>query len=166
MHDVLMPIDIIRVIEAIFIANKEPNRKDFALCEQYANWLVLGVKATIGTYVWIVGIIAVSLMVGSYMSGSLRSCLFVYLIGIREYTTELIVLFHAYGYAVLTLVVINIIAGDVLVILTFLSVMFLSVRFEREVLDFNDDLERGDWTASKVRRRLKELVLMHREYKE
>lgn len=166
MHDILKLVDVVDAIKPIFIANGKPSGRHFELCDRFANRLQIALKALLAIYSLLVCAVEIPFMVESYMSGSMRPCVLAYFIGMKEYSTKWIILLHAYNYVMIYFVTMFFVTVDMLVVSAFLSVIFLSVRFETEVTAFNKDLESGRSTPEEMKQRMKDIILMHREYDE
>lgn len=166
LYDILRLFEVFRAIESILIANSKPNQRHFALCEQYAKWMAIIVRVPMITFPYLVGIITIPFMIKSYVSGSMRPCMFVYFIGIENYSSVLLIILHAYNYVMLWQVCLTVVCVDTLVFMTFLSLMFLSSHFEAEVSVFVDDSAGGELTSNDMKMRLRKIIFMHRNYVE
>lgn len=154
--------DVVRAIEPYFIANSKPSQRDFALCHRYAKWMKIVAPGTVGFYVAIV----FTIMIESFMSGSMRPCLLVYFVGIREYSIVSMTLLHLYNYAMIILTIVTVSYVDTLVFLALLSIMLLSYHFQAEISEFNDDSKQKKLSPKEVEQRLNDIIMMHQEYAE
>lgn len=164
--DILNMIDVVRAVEPSFITNAQRNQRDFTLCDRYANWMQIAVKITSASYVSGGVIITIYFTVTNYLSGNGRPCIFLFLIGVDEYSTGLMILLQAYNFTLLLLVFMYVVPVDILSILAVMSVRFLSHRFEAEISELNRDLVGGNLTPLEMKQRLKEIILMHQRYVE
>lgn len=159
--DIMKLVNVVHAIEPVFIANTEPNKRHFRLCDRYANYLQIVPRAAMGLYGSCLTILIIYFMIAN---NGLRPTVCLYFIGFHEGSIWLLILLHIYNLLICFFVVLYIVPTDILVISAFVSHNFLSYRFENEITGFNEDLERGNLTPQEMRRRLKAIVVMYQEY--
>jgi hypothetical protein len=164
MRDMQELLDVLFYINNIYHENLLPNKEYFNLCKRFGRLTKFVVLITFILYIAVGSICSLPTMIEYFLNGKIVPCVYLYFVGVQEYSREWLIMLNVYNYAMLINVVPILVAVDTIIFMTFANFRLMTMVIENEINDFQLDLEQNRLTNDKIRCEFVRIIELCKQY--
>lgn len=157
-------LDVLFYINNIYHDNLLPNKKYSNLCKRFGRLTKFVVLITFILYIAVGSICSLPTMIEYFLNGNIVPCVYLYFVGVQEYSREGLIMLNVYNYAMLINVVPILVAVDTIIFMTFANFRLMTMLIESEINDFQLDLEQNRLTNDEIHCEFVRIIELCKKY--
>lgn len=158
-------VGVLAHVQQIYDENSAPSCKYFKYCTKFIRLSRVVLVGTCATYVLCSAIVVMPTLVEYWFTDRIIPCMYVYFVGVTEYSNNVIVLLSLYNYLMLAMMVCHLMAIDLFIYMTFANIPLFALIIEAEIKDLEMALECNSLNAQMIQNKVKNIIdLCHRKY--